>query len=141
MPELPTFPSFDLSGFDAAKLADLDDKVVGALRDAAYIAIGFGVLTVQQVQVRRREWFAQLESMQQEQRAARKQQLDDVVARVEREMGSINERLDDIEATIDAAVERLNERLPEQAAAMVVRAHEVAKTARKQVHGFIRSAA
>ncbi len=50
-----TAPSFDLSHFDLRALADLDDKVVAVARDAAYIAIGFGVLTFQQAQVRRRE--------------------------------------------------------------------------------------
>lgn len=50
-----TAPSFDLSHFDLRALGDLDDKVVAVARDAAYIAIGFGVLTFQQAQVRRRE--------------------------------------------------------------------------------------
>ena len=36
-PKFPTvtFPSFDFSGLDASKLSGLDDKVVGAARDAA----------------------------------------------------------------------------------------------------------
>lgn len=48
-------PSFDLSRFDLRALSGLDDKVVTAARDAAYITIGFGVLAFQQAQVRRRE--------------------------------------------------------------------------------------
>jgi len=38
------------------RLEDLDaDKIVALARDAAYAAIGFGVLSWQKVQVRRRE--------------------------------------------------------------------------------------
>ena len=57
LPKFPTvtFPSFDFSGLDANKLAGLDEKVVAAVRDAAYVTIGFGVLAFQQAQVRRRE--------------------------------------------------------------------------------------
>lgn len=54
MPKFPTFPSLDFSALDARKLADLDDKLVSLARDAAYVSIGFGVLTVQ-LQVRRRD--------------------------------------------------------------------------------------
>jgi hypothetical protein len=71
MTSIPSFPSIDLSKLDLSKLdlSKLDlsklelpelpgidaDRVVEALRDAAYITIGFGVLGVQQAQVRRRE--------------------------------------------------------------------------------------
>jgi hypothetical protein len=45
----------DLSGVDV-KLPDVDtERLVGLARDAAYVGIGFGVLAVQQAQVRRRE--------------------------------------------------------------------------------------
>ncbi len=51
---------FDLSKIDLAsvdvKLPEIDtDRVVGFARDAAYVGIGFGVLAIQQAQVRRRE--------------------------------------------------------------------------------------
>ncbi|CAB4364171.1 MAG: hypothetical protein F2681_00945 [Actinobacteria bacterium] len=51
------FPSFDLSALDVRQLEFplVDDKVVALTRDAAYVAIGFGVLAFQQAQVRRRE--------------------------------------------------------------------------------------
>ena len=52
-----TFPSFDLSALDLRhlELPVVDDKVVALMRDAAYVAIGFGVLAFQQGQVRRRD--------------------------------------------------------------------------------------
>ena len=51
------FPSFDLSALDLRRLElpAVDDKVAALTRDAAYVAIGFGVLAFQQGQVRRRE--------------------------------------------------------------------------------------
>lgn len=137
MPSMPSFPHIDLSGLDAAKLGELDDKVVGALRDAAYITIGFGVLTFQQVQVRRREVKAKVE----ETSAARRQQLEELLQRIEHELGSIDERLDRLEATLDGTVDRINERLPEQAAQVVGQAHEIAKTARQQVRGLVKTSA
>ncbi len=75
---MPAFPAIDLTKFDLSKIdlskldlskidlskIDLPDfnipgldrsSVRSALRDGAYIAIGTGVLTFQQAQVRRRE--------------------------------------------------------------------------------------
>jgi len=70
---MPAFPAIDLTKFDLGKFdlgkldlgkLDLPDfnipgldrsSVRSALRDGAYIAIGTGVLTFQQAQVRRRE--------------------------------------------------------------------------------------
>ena len=70
MATIPTFPSIDLSKLDLSKikLPSFDrsavdtDKLVALVRDAAYVVIGFGVLTVQQAQVRRRELLADLNS-------------------------------------------------------------------------------
>ena len=55
MPKFENFPSFDLSGLDASRLAETNEKLVAAVRDAAYVTVGFGVLALQQAQVRRRE--------------------------------------------------------------------------------------
>jgi uncharacterized protein YjbI with pentapeptide repeats len=57
----------DLSRLDLPKvdLPKVDDRLVDAVRDAAYIAIGFGVLGVQQAQVRRRELQSRLSQAQQ----------------------------------------------------------------------------
>lgn len=55
MAKLPAFPAFDLSRLDTARLNELDDKLVAAARDAAYITIGFSVLAFQKAQVHRRE--------------------------------------------------------------------------------------
>ena len=136
MPKFPTFPSLDFSALDARKLADLDDKLVSLARDAAYVSIGFGVLTVQQLQVRRRE-IAQMLSQRVD---ARKDRVEELVKSVDAHFGSIDARLTSLEHTLDRAVEQLEERLPEQAAAVVGQAHGLAKAPRHQVRRHIRSA-
>ena len=128
---------FDFSSLDAGKLADLDDKLVAAVRDAAYITVGFGVLAVQQAQVRRRELVKALS----ERFGASRTQVDDMLSSVEAQLAKLDERFDALEAKLDTTVEQLEGRLPDQAAAFVGQAHDFAKAARKQVRGLIRTAA
>lgn len=128
---------FDFSNLDASKLAGLDDKLVAALRDAAYITIGFGVLAVQQAQVRRREVVKALS----ERFGTSKAQADEMLTNMESQLTKLDERLNSLESKLDSSVEKLEERLPEQAAALVGQAHDLAKAARKQVRGLIRTAA
>ncbi len=60
---MAAFPSVDLTNFDLAPAArqvrDAGDAVsaaaLEATKDAAYTAIGLGILTFQRIQVRRRE--------------------------------------------------------------------------------------
>jgi Skp family chaperone for outer membrane proteins len=130
MAQFPNFTSIDFSGLDASKLAGLDDKLVAIVRDAAYITIGFGVLTVQQAQVRRRE----LTKTVAERLDSNKAQMDELI-------GSLDTRLAKLEAKLDESVAQLEGRLPEQAATMVGQVHTYSKTARKQVRGLVRSAA
>lgn len=136
MAKLPNFPNFDFSGLDASKLAGLDDKLVGAVRDAAYITIGFGVLAFQQAQVRRREVVQGLA----DRFGTSKTQMDELLASVEAQIAKLDERFDALDAKLDTAVTKIEERLPEQAAALVGQAHDLAKAARKQVRGLIRTA-
>ena len=53
-----TAPSFDVSGIFPDIKSDANKAAVTRVaKDAAYIAIGFGVLAFQKLQVRRREYF------------------------------------------------------------------------------------
>jgi len=141
MPKMPTMPSVDLSNFDAAKLADLDDKVVSVARDAAYITIGFGVLAAQKAQVKRRELGKQMtEKMHSVKFEVPTPNVDDVKHTVETQFSKLEARLDALEATLDKAVESFEQRLPDQASTLVGQAHDMAKAARKQVRGLVRSA-
>ena len=139
LPNFPTinFSGFDLSGLDASKLAGLDDKLVATVRDAAYVTIGFGVLAFQQAQVRRREVVQGLA----DRFGTSKTQMDEMLASVEAQVAKFDGRFDALDAKLDGAVVKLESRLPEQAAALVGQAHDLAKAARKQVRGLIRTAA
>lgn len=57
--ELPKFdlPKFDVDSFD---LPAIDDKLTAALRDAAYITVGLGVVAVERAQARRQQLIAGL---------------------------------------------------------------------------------
>jgi hypothetical protein len=169
MASIPTFPSIDFSKLDLSKLdlskldlskldlskldlskfeiAGVDtDKVLGVLRDAAYVVIGFGVLTVQQVQVRRRELVNNMSDQAVvKQLGLGKEQVEELVKGLESRLGQLDERLDRLESKLDTAVEgfldTVGDKLPEQAGAFLGQAHEVAKAARKQVRGLLVSAA
>ena len=125
-----SMPTIDIPGVDGEQLA-------AALRDAAYITIGFGVLTFQQAQVRRRELVATLSSRF----GASKTQVDELLGSVEQRLAAFDKQVEAIEAHLDKAVAGLEQRLPDQAAALVGQAHDVAKLARRQVRGLLRSAA
>jgi hypothetical protein len=165
MATFPTFPAVDLSKFDLSKfdIAKLDprkldlgkldlgkldmptidipgidgEQLAAALRDAAYITIGFGVLTFQQAQVRRRELVAALSARF----GASKSQIDALLGSAEARLAAFDKRVETVETKIDAAVVNLEQRLPDQAAALVGQAHDVVKMARRQVRGLLRSAA
>ena len=169
MASIPTFPSIDFSKLDLSKLdlskldlskldiskldlsklevAGIDtDKVLGVVRDAAYVVIGFGVLTVQQVQVRRRDLVGTISDQAVvKQLGVGKEQVEELVKGLEARLSSLDERLDQIEAKLDTAVgsllDSVGDKLPEQAGAFLGQAHEVAKAARKQVRGLLVSAA
>lgn len=164
MASIPTFPSIDLSKLDLSKidLSKLDlskidlskfeiagvdtEKILGVLRDAAYVVIGFGVLTVQQVQVRRRELVTNVaDQAVVKQLGLGKEQVEELVKGLESRLGQLDERLDRLESKLDTAVEgfldTVGDKLPEQAGAFLGQAHEVAKAARKQVRGLLVNAA
>lgn len=100
------------------------ERLAGLARDAAYVAIGAAVLTVQRFQVRRRE-LAQVE----------------VVNRLEQAVAEVDRRLQEVEARVDAAVEAVEQRLPMQAATLLGQAHGMARTARQQVRNIVTPAA
>lgn len=125
-----TTPSFDI-----ARLGAL-------VRDAAYVVVGFGVLTVQQLQVQRRELADKLGNHSTvQQLGITRTQIDELIASLEARLSTLDDRLVTLEGRIDSAVDSMTERLPEQAGALVEQAHEIAKAARKQMRDLIRPAA
>ena len=95
-------------------------------KDALYVAVGFGVITVQKLQVRRRELSARFRG-----------QVDDLGKRVDDRVKTVEERLESIESRVDALLDQFEERLPGQARAASQQARTAAKEARTQVRGLV----
>jgi uncharacterized protein (DUF342 family) len=125
-----------------AQAEQIAAKLAGIVRDATYVVIGFGVLTVQQAQVRRRELVDTLtENAVVKQMGVTRTQVEEFVSGLEGRLAKLDDGLDKIEGRLDTAIEATVEKLPEQAGAFVSQAHQIAKTARQQVRSMIRSAA
>jgi hypothetical protein len=147
-PTAVDFSKLDVSKIDVSKLPKLDlakvdtERLVAVLRDAAYVVIGFGVLTVQQAQVRRRELADKLAAHPAvQQLGATREQLEEFLGGFETRIADLDARIDAFESKLDDVVEQVERKLPEQAGAVLGTAHELARTARQQVRGLIRSAA
>ena len=113
-----------------------------AARRGLDVVIGFGVLTAQQAQVRRRELVDTLtDNAAVQQMGVTRTQIEELVAGLEARLSKLDERFAALEGKLDTAIEATVERLPEQAGALVEQAHEIAKVARKQVRGMLRTAA
>lgn len=89
------------------------DELAAAVRDAAYVVVGFGVLGFQRAQVRRREL----------QRWAK-----DVEQRVD-------PLLDDLEERVDPLLDDLESRLPDKASDVVRQLRQTARDARDHLRG------
>ncbi len=154
LPEFPSidFSSLDLSKFDINELRKVDvskfvpnvdlsaidtDKLTTAVRDAAYITVGFGVLAVEQAQVRRR----QLVKAISDSFGTSKTYVESLLGAVEASLARIDERVEAVEARVDTVVDRIEDILPEQAGALLGQARDFTKVARQQVRGLIRTAA
>lgn len=92
-----------------------DDDLTNRLRDAAYTAVGLGVLGVQRLQVRRRELSRQLQP-----------QMKEAAARLQRLAAAADER-------VNPVLERLEQDLPEATRDMVRTARSAAAGARDAV--------
>ena len=131
--KLATFPSVDISGLDVSRLADTNEKLVAAVRDAAYVTVGFGVLALQQAQVRRRELVRNIATRF----GTSKAQVEQMLSKFETQFAKLDTRVVAMETKIDAAVEKFEDRLPHQAATVVGQAHGLVKAARKQVRDLV----
>ena len=120
--------------FDLNKTAA---DITKAAQDAAYVAIGLGVIGFQKAQVRRQEFQKLIESQVSRQRST----VEAPVANYRKEFGKA---LKEIDKTVSQFIERLDatfepvaERLPSGAQAVVHQARE----ARDQLRGYLTSLA
>lgn len=136
------FTNLTLPSFDELKSAlPVDtDRLLAILRDAAYVVIGVGVLTVQQLRSRLHDLVANVEANPTiAQMGVDRGQIEQIVSQWETQFASLDERFEAIEAKLDTAFDKLGDRLPEQAADVLGQAHDMAKAARKQVRGLLRA--
>lgn len=105
--------------------------ITKAAQDAAYVAIGLGVIGLQKAQVRRRELQTQFEGLQgQVPIATLRKELAKAVKDLDTTFGQLIERM-------DASFEPVSERLPAGAQAVVQQAIQ----ARDQLRGYLTSLA
>lgn len=95
------------------------ERVLDAVKDAAYVTIGFGVLAFQRAQVRRQE----------------------LMKAAEQRVGSLDDRYREVEARLDEVIGVVGKRLPEPAAAVLEQAHRGAQGVRRRVASKVLSAA
>lgn len=109
------------------------DTAANALREALYVTVGFGVVGVQKLQVRRREAAKQVKS----QAAQARKRYDEVAGSIDEQLGQIERRLSALENTVGSHLDKVQERLPDQAADLVKQARTAALEARDQVRSRI----
>ncbi len=133
-------PEFDI--------ADLTDEIAKVAKDAAYIAIGFGVLTVQRAQVQRRSLAGNLREQADQARDQFEKLTTDTLASIEKltdgvedRVKLVEERVADLEERLDAILDEVESKLPAQAADLVKQARVAAKDARGQVRSLVVRAA
>jgi Tfp pilus assembly protein PilO len=81
---------------------DLNETFTKTLKDAALVAIGFGVLGWNKAQVRRRELAAQLETQTADLRTQLAKVADEVEERIEPFVDAVDSRLDQLEGQLPA---------------------------------------
>ena len=114
--------------------------VRSALKDAAYVGIGFGVLAFQKAQVQRQELQKRFETSVTEGRTSFGKLGEDVQDRlklVEERLEALGKQVDaaadQFEEQLDKALDQVQERLPEQARELFTKARTAGKDARTQV--------
>lgn len=121
-------------GKDMDKTArDITKDLTRLAEDAAYVAIGFGVLGFQRAQVRRREMAKRLEK----QLAGMEMPIGDARRELSKTLKELDRQLEQVIERLDSALEPVSQRLPATAQAMVHQARET----RDQLRHYIVSSA
>ncbi len=102
-------------------MADVKEQ----LRDAAHVAVGFGVLAFQRAQVRRQELRRHLDAGLEEAR----RRAGDLGEGFEGRLKVVEERLEGLAAQVGSALEGLEGRLPDPARDLVASARRAARAA------------
>lgn len=114
------------------------------LKDAAYVGVGFGVITFQKAQVQRQEIKKQLEAQLGDAKGGFSKLSGSVEDRVraleerfEGVQGQLETVLDEVEANVDKALDELAARLPEPARDALGTARSAAREATSQLRSRV----
>jgi len=118
--------------------------VTQILKDAAYVGIGFGVITFQRAQVQRQEIKKQLEAQLGDAKGGFSKLSGTVEDRVklleerfEGVQGQLESVLADVESSVDKALDELATRLPEPARDVFANARSAARDASSQLRARV----
>ncbi len=120
-----------------SEIKGVTEDLVGAARDAAYVAVGLGVLAVQRAQVRRNELMKALQGP----RGGLEERLGDVRGEIGRRFKDIDGRVEQVFESLESSMIPVEERLPEPARDFVRQARIQARDVRQQIRHFLASAA
>lgn len=109
------------------------EDLTKALKDAAYVTVGLGVIAFQKAQVQRQELLKQLKG----QAGDAKDPYESMTSFVEDRVKLVEERLADVESRIDQLLDQVQDTLPEQAAELVKQARDATKDARGQLTALV----
>jgi hypothetical protein len=109
----------------------LIDETARLARDSFFVAVGFGVIGFQKVQVRRRELGAQVQAAEQ---LTRVQESVGLVAAVVREqIHDLDDRVSSVERHLDDVLDGVEAHLPPPTRDVVHQTRDAARSARSQV--------
>jgi hypothetical protein len=109
------------------------EDIQKVLRDAAYLTVGLGVFTVQQLETRSRDLAEALRS----QLDSGRTQAEDLVKALETQLRGLDDRVKALEERFGATLDDVQSRLPEPAGEWLGKAREAADSARDQVRDLM----
>jgi hypothetical protein len=119
-----------------SELKGVTEDILGTARDAAYVAVGLGVLAIQRAQVRRNE----LTKVFTGQRGDLEERIVEVRGEISRRVKDIDGRVEQVFETIEASIIPLEQRLPEPARDLVTKARTQAHDVRQQIRQILTAA-
>jgi hypothetical protein len=117
-------------------LNEIAEDLSRTARDAAYVAVGLGVLAVQRAQVRRQELAKHLA----EPRAQVETTIDEVRGELSRRAKDVDDRVEKLITLLEGRWEPVEGRLPGQARIVIQQARSQAREARQQIRTLLPTA-
>jgi ribosome recycling factor len=116
---------------------DITQEITKAVRDAAYVVVGLGVLGVQKAQVRRQELVKKLA----EPRTQFEASLGDARGEFTKRVKEVDTVVEEVIGRLEATLEPIEGKLPTQARDLVKQAHFQAREARQQLRTLLHNVA